>query len=59
MVCYTIGVSEVDNIEESANNLPGFSYGTALGATVAAMFPERMGRVVLDGVLNPYEYYHG
>ncbi|KAJ5602259.1 hypothetical protein N7510_011793 [Penicillium lagena] len=37
----------------------GFSYGTALGATVAAMFPDRMGRVILDGVLNPYEYYHG
>ena len=37
----------------------GFSYGTALGATVAAMFPDRMGRVVLDGVLNPRDYYAG
>lgn len=33
------------------------SYGTALGATLAAMFPDRMNRVVLDGVLNPHEYY--
>lgn len=36
----------------------GFSYGTVLGATVAAMFPDRMGHLVLDGVQNPHEYYH-
>ncbi|KAF7547481.1 hypothetical protein G7Z17_g7696 [Cylindrodendrum hubeiense] len=35
----------------------GISYGTILGATVAAMFPERMDKVILDGVVNPYEYY--
>ena len=37
----------------------GFSYGTALGATVAAMFPDRMDKVILDGVLNVQEYYAG
>ena len=37
----------------------GFSYGTALGATVAAMFPDKMDRVVLDGVLNMDQYYAG
>jgi len=37
----------------------GVSYGTVLGATVAAMFPERMDRVVLDGVVNPHEWYKG
>lgn len=31
----------------------GFSYGTALGATYAALFPERVGRLVLDGALDP------
>jgi len=30
-----------------------------LGATVAAMFPDRMDRVVIDGVQNPHLYYHG
>ncbi|KAF4891981.1 Tripeptidyl aminopeptidase [Colletotrichum viniferum] len=37
----------------------GTSYGTILGATVAAMFPERMDKVVLDGVVNPHEWYYG
>lgn len=31
----------------------GYSYGTDLGATYAALFPERVGRMVLDGALNP------
>ena len=36
----------------------GFSYGTTLGATLAAMFPERIDKMVIDGVQNPHEYYH-
>lgn len=35
----------------------GFSYGTILGATFAAMFPEHVGRMVLDGVVNSDEWY--
>lgn len=31
----------------------GFSYGTLLGATYAGLFPERAGRLVLDGGLDP------
>jgi pimeloyl-ACP methyl ester carboxylesterase len=31
----------------------GFSYGTQLGATYAALFPQRVGRFVLDGALDP------
>jgi pimeloyl-ACP methyl ester carboxylesterase len=36
----------------------GFSYGTYLGATFARMFPERVGRLLLDGVVDA-EFYEG
>jgi pimeloyl-ACP methyl ester carboxylesterase len=35
----------------------GFSYGTILGATFATMFPDKVGRMVLDGVANSDEWY--
>ena len=31
----------------------GYSYGTFLGATYAGLFPESVGRMVLDGALDP------
>lgn len=31
----------------------GFSYGTAIGATYATLFPHRVGRMVLDGPVDP------
>ncbi|RDL35439.1 uncharacterized protein BP5553_07370 [Venustampulla echinocandica] len=34
----------------------GFSYGTLLGATFAAMFPDRVGRLILDGVVDADHY---
>ncbi len=34
-------------------NYLGFSYGTFLGATYAELFPERVGRLVLDGAIDP------
>jgi pimeloyl-ACP methyl ester carboxylesterase len=34
----------------------GFSYGTFLGATYAALFPERYRALVLDGALDPEAY---
>ncbi|OAL23018.1 hypothetical protein AYO22_06926 [Fonsecaea multimorphosa] len=37
----------------------GKSYGTALGATFAALFPQNVGRVVLDGVIDAQDYYEG
>ncbi|KAF1980951.1 hypothetical protein K402DRAFT_425805 [Aulographum hederae CBS 113979] len=36
----------------------GISYGTALGSTAISMFPEKVDKVILDGVVNPHEYYH-
>ncbi|KAK3069936.1 hypothetical protein LTR53_011348 [Teratosphaeriaceae sp. CCFEE 6253] len=34
----------------------GFSYGTYLGNTFAAMFPQRVGRLIVDGVVDAYNY---
>lgn len=31
----------------------GYSYGTFLGATYAQLFPDRVGRLVLDGAIDP------
>lgn len=31
----------------------GFSYGTFLGATYAGLYPSRVGRLVLDGAMDP------
>jgi pimeloyl-ACP methyl ester carboxylesterase len=35
----------------------GISYGTVLGVTLAALFPSRMERMILVGLINPIEYY--
>lgn len=37
-------------------NFYGASYGTFLGQTFASMFPERVGKMVLDGVADPEDY---
>ncbi|GKT65270.1 hypothetical protein ColTof3_12609 [Colletotrichum tofieldiae] len=36
----------------------GISYGTIIGTTFASMFPDRIGRMILDGILNADEYYN-
>ncbi|GAM37207.1 hypothetical protein TCE0_022f06931 [Talaromyces pinophilus] len=37
----------------------GRSYGTVLGATFATMFPDRVSRTLLDGVVDTDDYYDG
>ncbi|KAK4940167.1 hypothetical protein LTR10_019702 [Elasticomyces elasticus] len=37
----------------------GFSYGTVVGSTFATMYPERVSRVVLDGVVDAQDYFNG
>ena len=40
-------------VGDSVFNYLGYSYGTLLGATYADLFPTRVGRMVLDGALDP------
>ncbi|KAL4950990.1 TAP-like protein-domain-containing protein [Aspergillus filifer] len=35
----------------------GLSYGTVLGATFAHLFPDRVGRMILDGIVDAEDYY--
>ncbi|KAG8761909.1 hypothetical protein FRC11_012319 [Ceratobasidium sp. 423] len=37
-------------------NYYGLSYGTIVGNFFINMFPERVGRVVLDGIVNPWDW---
>jgi len=38
---------------DSRLNYLGYSYGTFLGATYAKLFPQKVGRLVLDGAVDP------
>ncbi|MCL2089896.1 MAG: alpha/beta hydrolase [Micrococcales bacterium] len=40
-------------LRETTLTYLGFSYGTQLGATYAELFPDRVGRMVLDGAKDP------
>jgi pimeloyl-ACP methyl ester carboxylesterase len=40
-------------VGDSQLNYLGFSYGTLLGATYAELFPKNVGRLVLDGAVDP------
>ncbi|WP_328935056.1 MULTISPECIES: alpha/beta hydrolase [unclassified Streptomyces] len=42
---------------EARTNFLGVSYGTYLGAAYAAAFPYRTGRMVLDSVVGPWDWY--
>ncbi|PWI71528.1 hypothetical protein PCL_11622 [Purpureocillium lilacinum] len=37
----------------------GMSYGTLIGSTFAALHPDRVQRMVLDGVVDPADHYSG
>ncbi|KAJ5730859.1 uncharacterized protein N7483_005367 [Penicillium malachiteum] len=37
----------------------GFSYGTVIGATFAALQPNKIHRLIVDGVVDSYDFYAG
>ncbi|EUC36495.1 hypothetical protein COCCADRAFT_88224 [Bipolaris zeicola 26-R-13] len=37
----------------------GISYGSILGPTFASLYPSRVGRMIIDGVLDLADYYNG
>ncbi|KAJ3106933.1 hypothetical protein HDU96_008054 [Phlyctochytrium bullatum] len=45
-----------ENLGEEVLNFYGASYGTYLGATYVNMFPDHVGRVIIDGVVNPVHF---
>lgn len=48
----------VDQLQEDGKlRYWGFSYGTLLGSTLLAMFPDKVDKIILDGVVNPANYY--
>ncbi|KAJ3233955.1 hypothetical protein HDU81_001840 [Chytriomyces hyalinus] len=59
----TLVARDMDRIREalgdSVLNFHGFSYGTMLGVVYSNMFPNHVGRVILDGVMNPLTYMGG
>ncbi|GAQ58225.1 alpha/beta hydrolase [Streptomyces acidiscabies] len=42
---------------EPVTNFLGVSYGSYLGAAYTALFPARTGRMVLDSVVGPWDWY--
>jgi pimeloyl-ACP methyl ester carboxylesterase len=40
-------------VNDTQLNYLGYSYGTFLGSTYASLFPDNVGRMVLDGALDP------
>jgi pimeloyl-ACP methyl ester carboxylesterase len=51
--------SKGEEIEGSQLWYYGTSYGSLLGMTYASIFPNRVGRIVVDGIVDAEDYYEG
>lgn len=45
--------------EDAKVNFYGASYGTVLGTTFASLYPDRVGKFLIDAVVDGNDYYHG
>ncbi|KZT09845.1 alpha/beta-hydrolase [Laetiporus sulphureus 93-53] len=46
----------IERLGEESLKYWGFSYGSVLGQYFSAMYPDKVGRVVIDGVFDAYNY---
>lgn len=46
-------------LDEDLLNFVGYSYGSFLGLTYANLYPKKVGRFILDGVINPQQWSTG
>lgn len=51
--------SQGQSPEEAKVHYYGASYGSALGTTFASLYPDRVGRFIIDAVLDVEDYYFG
>jgi hypothetical protein len=51
--------SRGENPDEAKLKFFGVSYGSILGTTFAQLFPNRVRRMITDGVMDPSDYYDG
>ncbi|KAJ6602343.1 TAP-like protein-domain-containing protein [Mycena sp. CBHHK59/15] len=54
-----LGLAEVDRCQPTSTGFAdgGTGYGSTLGATFATLFPDKVGRIIIDGVLDMEAYY--
>lgn len=52
-------VARGEDKEKAKLSYFGISYGTVLGSTFAALFPDRIERMILDAVVDLEDYYEG
>jgi len=59
----TDSVADMDSIRQALRakkiNFYGLSYGTYLGQVYATLYPQRVGRMVLDGNVDPRRVWYG
>ncbi|OCL12579.1 hypothetical protein AOQ84DRAFT_395589 [Glonium stellatum] len=60
MLTYIMAEQKAANksVEEAKLSYYGTSYGSALGVTFASLFPDKVRRVVVDGVIDTEDYYN-
>ncbi|KAH6642039.1 hypothetical protein C7974DRAFT_302450 [Boeremia exigua] len=54
-----VAESRGEDPESAKLNFFGVSYGSILGTTFAQLFPDRVGRMIIDGIMDPSDYYDG